>query len=777
MALESKQAEGYIQEPVSQRVLSTREKIIVLEGSKLHGCRFPPWSPLVPASEFKDSFQDDTNFQLSQAQYKELNSWRRCSDIFDVAGKIMSASNGQADSSCQDLVQDMTTDCSVVASLCAITNRTERGFTNLFAGIFHPWNPAKSSPGTSSNGKYIFRLYFNGANRKVVIDDRLPVSKTERNFFVTDRNCKSLLWPALIEKAYLKMRGGYDFPGSNSGTDLWIISSWIPEQLFLQRLLKAFHYGDVLITTGTGKISETEENVLGLIGEHDYTVLGLKEQHGRKLFLIKNPWSRGMSWKGDDHTLGGLSENLHHLGLGASMTKDHPEHCLTPGTFWMTLDHVFENFESLYLNWNPGLFRYRTDLHLYWDLTNIQKSGGNIRTNPQYIVNSPSGGLVWLLLSRHFISRLPAGQGHGGPSTRDASEGFISLYAFKDNSYRVIIDEGASATSDYVDSPNTLLKLDMAPGSSYAIVLAEQSLPRTRLAFTISCFSLSPTSIEQAKDLHAHKHVFHGRWTKSSAGGNASGPAYHSNPQYRIQLMTSSDLVLSLESIFDAYLVHVALILTSDKYLRTVASRDIIGNSGAYRKGFAVAEIEEVPAGSYIIVCSTFERGQLGDLNLHVSSTAYCDVKRVPIFGAGRFEAAMKTASFAPEIDRLVLPILTHRINCISVTASSKTSDRSSMRPELGSPLRVAIASGRGSSMQTIAASSNGDFTDTSHGGAYVQDVTMQVTECNSPGVFIVLERLGTSGSSQSEAVDILIQSDELLQLGQWIGEEAKVSF
>lgn len=79
------------------------------------------------------------------------------------------------------------------------------------------------------------RLHFNGCSRRVVIDDRLPASLTDRSLFVFDRCNRSLLWPALLEKAYLKVRGGYDFPGSNSGTDLWVMTGWVPEQLFLQR--------------------------------------------------------------------------------------------------------------------------------------------------------------------------------------------------------------------------------------------------------------------------------------------------------------------------------------------------------------------------------------------------------------------------------------------------------------------------------------------------------------------------------------------------------------
>ena len=134
-----------------------------------------------------------------------------------------------------DLVQDITTDCSLVASLCACTARASKGYDMLLTSIIYPHDNVNSRPRVSKNGKYIFRLHFNGCFRKVVIDDRLPTSNSLRSLHVLDRNNPQLLWPALLEKAYLKVRGGYDLPGSNSGTDLWVLSGWLPEQVFLQR--------------------------------------------------------------------------------------------------------------------------------------------------------------------------------------------------------------------------------------------------------------------------------------------------------------------------------------------------------------------------------------------------------------------------------------------------------------------------------------------------------------------------------------------------------------
>ena len=42
-----------LKEPISERESTTREKIILLEASKLHGSRFPPWTSPPVSSDFE----------------------------------------------------------------------------------------------------------------------------------------------------------------------------------------------------------------------------------------------------------------------------------------------------------------------------------------------------------------------------------------------------------------------------------------------------------------------------------------------------------------------------------------------------------------------------------------------------------------------------------------------------------------------------------------------------------------------------------------------------
>ena len=93
---------------------------------------------------------------------------------------------------------------------------------------------------------YIVKLYLNGSWRGVEVDDYLPVNTHGQ--FICGYSNKSKLWVSLIEKAYLKAHGGYDFPGSNSSRDLHVLTGWLPEVIDLkeydrQKLWTRIHLG------------------------------------------------------------------------------------------------------------------------------------------------------------------------------------------------------------------------------------------------------------------------------------------------------------------------------------------------------------------------------------------------------------------------------------------------------------------------------------------------------------------------------------------------------
>lgn len=71
------------------------------------------------------------------------------------------------------------------------------------------------------------KLYLNGSWRGVEVDDYLPL-RGDKDLVGAYSN-KGKLWVSIIEKAYLKAHGGYDFPGSNSSRDVYVLTGWLPE--------------------------------------------------------------------------------------------------------------------------------------------------------------------------------------------------------------------------------------------------------------------------------------------------------------------------------------------------------------------------------------------------------------------------------------------------------------------------------------------------------------------------------------------------------------------
>lgn len=72
---------------------------------------------------------------MSDAQREIFDGWRRPDAALPPPSLRISTSVGLSPTMIakgpSDLVQDVTTDCSVVASLCAVSARTERGHSTV----------------------------------------------------------------------------------------------------------------------------------------------------------------------------------------------------------------------------------------------------------------------------------------------------------------------------------------------------------------------------------------------------------------------------------------------------------------------------------------------------------------------------------------------------------------------------------------------------------------------------------------------------------------------
>ncbi|KAI9040087.1 calpain-like protease PalBory [Aspergillus affinis] len=717
--------------PTSTRKLTTREEIILLEGAKLNGFIFPPWSGSPSLDEFKEEdgelFTDKPDLHLSDLQKNIFDGWKRPAELLaDVAEDpdsvvvpLMSVTGKT------DLVQDVLTDCSVVASLCATTSRLERGMG------------------------------------KVIIDDRLPSSKTSRSLHVIDRNNPTFLWPALVEKAYLKLRGGYDFPGSNSGTDLWVLTGWIPEQVFLhsedvtgddlwRRFAKAFHQGNVLLTIGTGELTEREQDELGLVSEHDYAILDMKESKGRRQMLVKNPWAGADAVHGEGENTSNLAD------------PPHNPQSFAPGTFWMDCERVLQNFENLYLNWNPEIFKYREDIHFTWDLSSGRGIAGCFVKNPQFAVTCALGGTVWILLGKHFRT-IAQNQEYD-------ESGFISIYVFNARGKRVSLSDGALHRGPYVDSPNTLMRLEMPPKTTYTVVVSEQSLPSLSQSFTLSALSSSPVQIAQAQNEHMCVNKVLGAWTPLTAGGNAESARYPLNPQFSLETSDLTNVSFLLESSDGDIATHVKLFWSNGNRISRVRSRDIITDSGDYRRGGCLAEKRSLDPGLYTIVCSTFAPDQLGRFTLWVSSSIPCQVKALAPEAAGRRAIISDIGVLPPGRDRMLAPLYVPRLTRIKLIARSRKSVIGD-HPVGPSPALMTVELGQGPYKETLATSEDGNHSD-AISGVRVEDFDIKPGLEEKGGAWIVIERIGGPGGQVEDHFEVEALAEEKVEIGEWIVED-----
>jgi calpain-7 len=439
----------------------TKDEIEILKQSSLIASGlFLPWSDQDAKDLAKECrtqrttlYTDPDGFlSLSSMQKEQFHCWARPNEVLRVRQQHTILSSVKRTSKVHPdpiitktitpytIQQKYITDCSFIASLCICANYEQRFGKKIITSILHPqdengmviYNPY---------GKYMVKLWFNGVPRCVVIDDYLPIDKygnllcSQTSYSSNTNNSSLELWVCLIEKAYMKLCGGYDFPGSNSGVDLFSLTGWIPERIHFsnnstnpiqdhetpserawERIYSASAYGDCLITVSTQvDITEEAANTVGLVTGHAYAVLAvIQTKNGTRLLQLKNPWAH-KGWKGryscyDKHSWASPSfrKEVGYDHVIASQQDD--------GVFWIGWDDILHYFRNFHLSWNPALFRSRFVLHGHWSKHQGPTDDTfNIGENPQYAVTLSDVAIqkkatLWILISRHVTKQEQEGE-------------------------------------------------------------------------------------------------------------------------------------------------------------------------------------------------------------------------------------------------------------------------------------------------------------------------------------------------------------------------------
>ena len=191
----------------------TPEELRVLDhGSRINNLIVVPFMNI----DLKERFiyplpytDPDGLLALAPKQKSELIQWLRLSEITDDPRMVANASIEPL-----SIKQTVVSDCSFVASLIVAALYEIRFGKALISSILYPKNAA-GKPIYNPSGKYSVKLHINGVPRKVLVDEMLPVGRHNQLLCSHSKN-RNEFWISILEKAYMKVMGGYDFPGSNS---------------------------------------------------------------------------------------------------------------------------------------------------------------------------------------------------------------------------------------------------------------------------------------------------------------------------------------------------------------------------------------------------------------------------------------------------------------------------------------------------------------------------------------------------------------------------------
>ncbi|KAJ8517520.1 hypothetical protein ONZ45_g5319 [Pleurotus djamor] len=667
--------------PVTIDYFSPYEQAFILErGSRVNGLLFAAWDASPP--RYQSSPFDDPDGQptLSEEQSKAAPVWRRSASSTPYHTTVVLEKTQLLP---QDILQQVVTDCSIV-----IDDKL-------------PYHPTSGALLCMSTTPYPLP----------------PVGDSQEAM-------GPILWPSLLEKAYMKLMGGYDFPGSNSSIDVHALTGWIPEHIEIKspgfesertwtRIFEGFSTGQCLLTLGTGSTEFVYWRVFEMLGSHSYAVIGVNEHEESRWLVVLDSWT---SSQGDEE-------------MPKSKTLEIP---------WVD---VLEVFDSIYVSWDPNIWKKSLSHHGMW-----KRRGEDDEANTRHLQllfgppSHPESGSdtdeIWILLTRHLYD------------TRRVTE-FISLKVD-------IEDVLVSQVSPSIDLDRIAVK---GTYTNSRHVLVRTRVPKSQSTGALSIFS----SYDGPSSEIGYTSTIKGKFIRRNSGGNCSFPTFMVNPQYHLRVHKPRvgqneklHVAISLHASRDMP-INVTTVWSHGERVVELTQNEIIMNSGAYSYGSARVTKDLLP-GDYTIILSAFEPRYFGDFCLKVESSNRVDLTPIEQEGAGMYNKELTgswndhTAAGGPSFNQYFNnPIFT-----LTVTETTQVKIRLQLdRPAVGVPINVSVypALTKGLLLHHTATS-----------GAYSDSISGVVTPQTSliPGKYWIIPSTYSAGISESFKLIVYSSSNNI---------------
>lgn len=577
---------------VCQAVLAYREQgvsdlstTVMWLGLKLNGDVYPP-EHAGPSSLFFAEYERAAlpELMLSSVQLQQLGAWALLRSLYPK----------QDWNSCQiDLSQDALTNCSFVALLISVVN-------NPGSRVVEAIEPRRPSL------HYYVALTFNGCRRLVQVDDRVPMLQ-DHTVLLTVRlhSHPTAIWPMVLEKAFLTVMGhGYDFPGSNMCTDTHMLTGWHPQIVVIEngkleqwdRVYPAFLRHQVYVGVGTGKLSASTCSALGLVLEHDYAVVAMKEENGQRLLLVRNPWGESLGEAGGD-------------GMRPRMQRDS----------WVP-ELQLQHFRRMYLNWDPQAFFPLQQLLGFLFPKNPLGEVPPWPLVPQFsVANEGLETVLVVLLVEKFMS---------GPLPLVLPDNsLLSLLVYRLQGERQLHRHGDYIVKGFQSLRSRFKNAQFTLPPNGRCTVAIPSTFAGAASLTVRL--LAPVAFSRVKHRFLHTSELAGRWDVFSAGGSWAHLLYVCNPQYLLEVPVDTVADIGVY-VGKAVFVNCHVFAVRERgCVRSYSTKAAVVDD-KYALYLQVLVGIPLAAGHYTIVVSTFEPGMELPYTLMVSARDEVRVSRAP---------------------------------------------------------------------------------------------------------------------------------------------------